>query len=502
VRTRSKSSRAATGHEPLLRRHAEYYRGLFERAEGEWETRPIVEWLDDYVWCIDNLRAALDWAFSPKGDASIGVALVAAAVPFWVDLSLLDECRSRAEQALAVCDRGEGADPRREMKSYAALATSSFWSSAGLHAQFVAREVGTLWTKALKIAETLGDAEYQLRSLWGLCAFHIGKGECRVALEMAQRLRTLAAQQRRRNDELIGARMMGFVQHLLGDQASARRNIELMLANFRLSDQRSHEAIRFQLDQRVAAHTCLARVLWSLGFPDEAVRTATGAVDEAREMDQPLSLCFALGIAAGPVMLWVGDLAAAERYVAMLLDHSARHGLPSWGALGRTYQGVLATRRGGSGFRSRQLHGGLDESDGSMTSMIFLNALPVDFARAGKIAEGLTAAEQAMERAERTGTRWLFPELLRIRGELLLLQAETGAVAAAEHHFRQALDWAPRQGALSLELRAATSLARLLRDQGRSADAKGLLQPVYDRFAEGFATADLEDAKSLLQELA
>jgi predicted ATPase len=92
-------------------------------------------------------------------------------------------------------------------------------------------------------------------------------------------------------------------------------------------------------------------------------------------------------------------------------------------------------------------------------------------------------------------------ELLRIKGELLLLHGAPGAAAAAEDHFRQALDWACRQGALSWELRAATSLARLLRDQGRSIEAAALLQPVYDRFTEGFETADLRTAKRLLDEL-
>jgi predicted ATPase len=86
--------------------------------------------------------------------------------------------------------------------------------------------------------------------------------------------------------------------------------------------------------------------------------------------------------------------------------------------------------------------------------------------------------------------------LLRIKGELLRLQGALGAAAAAEDHFRQALDWTCRQGALSWEQCAATSLARLLRDQGRSADALALLQPVYDRFTEGFDTADLKTRKS------
>src|SRR4029077_9109756 len=92
---------------------------------------------------------------------------------------------------------------------------------------------------------------------------------------------------------------------------------------------------------------------------------------------------------------------------------------------------------------------------------------------------------------------WVIADFLRVKGELLLLQGPEGA-AAAEDHFRQALDWAGRQGALSWELRAATSLARLLRDQGRPAEATALLQPVYDRFTEGFGTADLKAAKALL----
>jgi predicted ATPase len=97
--------------------------------------------------------------------------------------------------------------------------------------------------------------------------------------------------------------------------------------------------------------------------------------------------------------------------------------------------------------------------------------------------------------------RWPIAEFLRVKGELLLLQGASAAGAAAEDHFRRAIDWVRRQGALSFERRAATSLARLLRNQGRSADATALLQPVYDRFTEGFDTADLKTAKALLDAL-
>jgi predicted ATPase len=485
----------------IARRHAEYYQDLFERAEAEWESRPTTEWLADYGPQLDHLRAALDWAFSLGGDATIGVALTAAAVPLWIHLSLLDEWRSRTEQALAILSAGEDRDPRREMKLQAALASSSWWRAAGIYGQGVGLDLGVIWRKALEIAKSQGDAEYQLRSLWGLYSFHLGIGQFRVALESAQRFQRLAAEQGRRNDQLIGDRMIGCLQHLLGDQDSARRHTELMLANFTPPEQRSRDHIRFQYDQPVAARTVLARVLWLQGLPDQALRTAKSAVEEAREANHALSLCYALAHAACPIKLWVEDLTAPEADIVMLLDLSTRHGLPSWGALGHAFQGVLATRRGDLDPGLSLLRASFDEFGGTMADwlyVMFLSELAAGLGSTGQTTDALIAAEQAIERAEHTEARWLWPESLRIKGELLLLQAADGAAAAAEACFRQALDWARGQGALSWELRAATSLARLVRDQRGSADGVAILQPVYDRFTEGFDTADLKAAKALL----
>jgi predicted ATPase len=121
--------------------------------------------------------------------------------------------------------------------------------------------------------------------------------------------------------------------------------------------------------------------------------------------------------------------------------------------------------------------------------------------RAGQSGDGLATIDERIVHSEHTEERWWMTDLLRIRGEILLLQGANDAAAVAEDHFRQALDWARRQGALSWELRAATSLARLFRTQGRSGDALALLQPIYDRFTEGFGTADLKAAKNLLDEI-
>ena len=120
-------------------------------------------------------------------------------------------------------------------------------------------------------------------------------------------------------------------------------------------------------------------------------------------------------------------------------------------------------------------------------------------ADAGQVAEGLAAVDQALGQSESTEERWCIAELLRVKGELALLG---NSPYAAADHFRRVVDWARRQGALSWELRAATSLARVWRDQGRSKAARHLLAPVYDRFTEGFQTEDLKVAKAVLDGLA
>jgi predicted ATPase len=485
--------------EGVQRRHGEYCRHLFEQAEAEWETRPIAEWLADYAPQIDNLRAALDWAFSPGGDASIGVALTAAAIPLWLDLSLLHECRTRVVQALSTLPPGAGQDPRREMKLHAALAASYLYSKGPFH------ERGAAWTTALEIAESLHDAEYRLRSLYGLCSFHLATGQFRVALGFAQRFCTLATDRPDPNEGLIADRLIGVSQHFLGDQVRACGHTERMLTNFAPAARASHYATRFQWDQRVAARTFLARILWLQGSPDQAMRTAASAVDDARATNHAISMFFALSHGVCLIALWVGDLTAAERYVGMLLDHSTRHALPAWGAVGLCYQGVLLIGRGDISGGLRLLRTGLDEAGEGLyvvNHVMFLGKMAEALGRAGRIADALATMERAIERSEHNEERWLIAELLRIKGDLLLLQAPQATGLMAEDHFRQALDWARQQGALSWELRAATSLARLMRDQGHSADAAALLQPVYDRFTEGVDTADLKAAKALLDEVA
>jgi predicted ATPase/DNA-binding winged helix-turn-helix (wHTH) protein len=325
--------------ERIAHRHGDYYRSLFERAEGEAAARPADEWLANYARELDDLRAALDWAFSPGGDGSIGVALTAAAVPLWMRLSLPEECRGRAEQALAALRAGASRDARREMKLHAAVGASLIYSRGA-----ASPEASMAYTRALGIAESLDDAEYRLRALWGLYTYHNVSGRYRVALELAQRFLALAAERPDPNDRLTGEGMIGVAEHFLGDLPRARRHLEHVLVGYVTPDQTSH-IVRFQTDQRGVMRVFLARVLWLQGFPDQATRAAHSTVEDAHVANHTISLCQALAHAACPLALLTGDLAAAEHYSTMMLDHSTRFAPAFWRAWGRSFQGVLVIQR-------------------------------------------------------------------------------------------------------------------------------------------------------------
>jgi hypothetical protein len=249
---------------------------------------------------IDNVRAALDWAFSPDGDASVGVALTVFAVPLWMHLSLLDECRGRAEQALSSL----GSVARQKMLLYAALGASLIYTRGP------APEAASAWTNALQIAEELDDTECQLRALRGLWAYRLNSGEFRAALTLAQRFCGLASNQPNPADVLVGERMTGTVLHHLGDQANARQHLEHLLDGYVTPVRRTHP-IRFQFDQRVTARATLARILCLQGFPDQGIRAAKGSLEDAETSEHELLLCNVLVQAACPLALFVGDLVAA-----------------------------------------------------------------------------------------------------------------------------------------------------------------------------------------------
>ena len=231
------------------------------------------------------------------------------------------------------------------------------------------------------------------------------------------------------------------------------------------------------------------------------MRTAEMSVGEAQRIGHVMTLCYALALAACPISLWVGDLAAATRYTGLLVEHSRKYGLSLLSTLASRFQRVVTLKVGNLDTGSRRLRASPTEIVDPIVSFGVLTGLTEQaeaLGHAGRIDEGLALLDAGIEQSE---TGWLTPELLRLKGELLLLQSTPAVVEPVEDLFRQALDELRRQEALSWELRAATSFARLLRDQGHPGNAATILQPVYERFTEGFGTADLVIAKQLLDEL-
>jgi predicted ATPase/DNA-binding winged helix-turn-helix (wHTH) protein len=481
----------------LRRRHAEYFREFFEPCENPVGSLGQAEWLAIYGRQIDNVRTALDWAFSPDGDAKIGVALTAAAVPLWIQLSLLGECRDRVERALANLNGGAIEPARSHMRLAAALAWSLMYGVGR------ARETGTALHTTLELAEALGDTHYQLRALWGLCIDQFNSGTARGALAFARRFAELAAHSSDPIELMMAERIQGTALHYLGDQNDARRHIDRALAYDGIASWRPR-MVSPGFDLVVSTHYFQARILWLQGFADQAMRVVTVNVEEGLALDQALTFCSVLGQAACPIALFAGDLDAAERYGAMLLDHTERHQIRLWNIWARCFNGVVRARRGDSANGLRGLREGLIEAGDArlLPRFLFLEAEEATWrGGSGESELALASVDKMLARCAARDERWYVPELSRIKGELMRMAGDATDVAAIETLFLQSLEEARQQGAVAWELRTATSLALLQRDLGRATEAAALLRPIHARLTEGVTTADARAAQALLDEL-
>jgi predicted ATPase/DNA-binding winged helix-turn-helix (wHTH) protein len=474
----------------LGRRHAEYYRDLLEFAQQNQDLRGLTASLGPE---IDNIRAALAWAFSPRGDEAIGVAVAAASAALWLEMSLLAECHVWMGKAIAVLPT-VAADARREMLLQAAFGISRIFTMG------MTDDVHHALARAAELADGLADTDYQLRILRGLWLYHFRVGKYQTAAALARRSQALAA---RADDPIALAtadRMAGTSLHLLGHQVEARALLERALTR-QASAPRRAGIVRFGLNQSALAKCILANVLWVQGLPDQATRMGATSIDEAKALENPVSLCLALKWGGCMMSLEAGNLSAAERDVAELIRHANIHSLSADYACGLGLRGDLALRRGDIGGGVRLLRAALDglrQTRIQTLHSMLLGSLANGLAAAGNITEGLAAIDAVLTRVESDGELWFLPEALRLKGALLLMRHRA---VDAENLFLRSLDFARRQGALSWELRSTVSLARLQCGQGRAREAHGRLMSVYSRFTEGFETADVQEAKQLLDEL-
>jgi predicted ATPase len=228
------------------------------------------------------------------------------------------------------------------------------------------------------------------------------------------------------------------------------------------------------------------------------------SLEEARRTNFPLSIGEALRVAVCDIALMTGDLETADQSITMLLEIAMSRNAPFWGIFGRCLRGKLLIIRGEFAQGSALLRTELEFCERAGWPIWypeFVAAMGEGLAGLGQVVEARAAVDKGLASADHAGERSYYPELLRLKGELLLRQAIGQPQSGAEQSFSAALRVARRQGALALELRAALSLAGLRVTQARHGEAREILAPVYDRFTEGFGTADLRAARSMLEGL-
>jgi predicted ATPase/DNA-binding winged helix-turn-helix (wHTH) protein len=476
------------------RRHAAFFRDLFTTQARGPRSSLLDEDLARHVREIDNVRAALDWSFSSAGDQAIGVDLTVAYAPVWRHLSQMSECSERCERALLSLEPDVTANMRLRVELQINLASAIFITMGP------PERAKALLIEALATADALNDLNTQAGALSMLISIYFSRGEFGSAQIAAERIEQIA---HRIGDPIhlrFAYQQMANTLLTRGRSREAQQYLERVLRISAASGNR-RDAIYYNSNDHAADRATLAAALWVQGFTDQALNEARLSLKELQGADHPLLLCRTLyGISRMSTM--TGDFATADREIARLIEVAKGSNARLWETLAHFLKGKLLVERGEFAQGLLVLRDAFETCDRTGWHMSYgenIGALALGLAGTGRLDEALIALDDAMA-ADGRGW-WYASELLRIKGEILLQQAADQLVLAAEDCFNQAAQIARERGALFWELRVALSLARLRVSQDRSHEARALLASVYDRFTEGFATADLQAARTMLEGL-
>ena len=456
------------GQRDAALRHAAYYEEWLKRTESKRQASSDAERLH-HLAGLNNVRAALDWCFGANGEIDAGIRLAAAAVPMFLAMSLLTKCHhwcGLALRALPDDRRGGG----KELRLQAGLGLSLMFMRGDHAAAQAALE------RSLAIAEDRGDILYTLALLGPLHMFHVRVGSFRTALDLARRSTIAARTVGDATGIALAHCLLGVSLQAAGRLGDARAELEAALHHERGAAGRC--MILPSFDHRNLASIVLARTLWLQGHSSQALEQARDAVDEASRIGHPLTLAIALHWAAS-VFLWAGNLRRAEEHIDRFVAHAESQSLEPYQALGRGLKGELAIRRGDAGKGVEDLQGCLQELHAARYELLTaaLNLpLAEGLAAIGKGDEALRRLDEVIPRVETNGNLVYLPELLRVKGGILLSMPQPDS-DTAERCFRQSLALSRRQGARAWELRTELDLAALLISQGRTGSAEDLLQP-------------------------
>ena len=378
---------------------------------------------------------------------------------------------------------------------------------------YAAPEVERSFTRARELCQLVGDTPQLGPVLWGLHRFYFMRAEHRTAQELAAQLLSLAQHAPAPALLLAAHTALGGALWVQGHLTAAREHLVPELPRVE-APQRRALAFRYGVDPGVLRPLFTAYTLWGLGYADAALQRLQAMLTLAQELAHPFSMAVAQGGTACIQQLR-RDIPDTQARAEAALTLATEQGFPYWMAGGAILRGWALAVQGQAEEGISHMQQGLTAYGATGAKYwrpFWLAMLAEAYGQVGRADEGLRALDEALAHVDRTGERFWEAELHRLQGELLLSQStgqssaptaapERSLMAEAEACFARALDIARRQQAKSWELRAAMSLSRLWQRQGKRAAAYDLLTPVYGWFTEGFNTADLQEAKALLEEL-
>ncbi len=480
-------------HGRAMRRLVEFCLLLFSPLALGSESDVMVDDLEEYRREIGNLRAALNWALSPGGDAALGVALAAAASDFWLGVSLVAEAGEWAGKALG--QLGDATGTRSEMVLRCSL------GYALIYTQGMSPHARDMLLGGLALAHAFQDFDYQQRASGGLWLFSARSMALKDALAFARKYEKVAGGDYLQS-HATAAWMIGIPQTYMAMHGEANERLQRAIDHYP-SARRRRDMMRLGADVRTSARAHNTVNLLSQGFLDAASRTADSAISEARETNQPFVLCVALAWAAGFVALSLGEFDKARTLGEELVHLAYKHGLRPFYAVGLCIRGSLAARSDNPEAGIDPLRSGLAEMQ-QTTYLLFYPFFSTELAAAlgaiGRFDESLEEIGKALRFAVETEYRWFVPEILRVQAGLLVLRG-SGDPALIESLLRQSMAQASAQQAVYWELSAAVSLAERLRVVQKHDEALEVLAPVYGRLSEGFFAPRVKLAKKLLDEL-
>jgi predicted ATPase len=476
----------------ILRRHCEHLVHALEQFGATIWAPPSPGSIDFFVLNLSNVRAALEWSFSYQGDTALGAKLAGASAFLFFQADLLPECAAWTERAIGALDTvGQGT--HLELELLTCFATSLMVARGNAPASH------TAFVRALDIAERLNAAPMQLYALHALYMWQIRSGDLRGLRELGDRVAIVAKDIPDPLPDAIAHGFFALTCFYTGDNREVRRHAHIALtAPVHLS---KFNLASFGHPYRL--RPMLVRNLWVLGYPEQAMATAEEAVQEAENLNRPETLCYMLMICV-MVPLETGDWQRAEVLIHRLSTIATKHHLLIYARVSVGWQGRLAVSRDdlSQGVELLQTALAALHEDGYELYRPHLSvALAEGLAKRGERELAHSTICEAVSWAESRGLILNLIDLLRVKGEILTSMSQQGAGGDGEACLLQSLQLARERGLLSLELRVGISLARLWADRAQQDKALELLDPIFDRFSEGFQTRDLVAAANLLQQL-